>query len=61
MNAGAVITNETEKIKCGIFGAQADFTFLDSTYTMSVLFLKTITDIPGSNSLSGIEIISFCA
>lgn len=36
MNAGAVITNEEKKIKCGIFGAQADFAFLDPMYTMSV-------------------------
>lgn len=43
MNAGAVITNETEKIKCGIFGAQADFAFLEPTYTMSVPFEQVIS------------------
>lgn len=43
MNAGAVITNETEKIKCGLFGAQADFAFLDPTYTMSVPFEQVIS------------------
>lgn len=36
MNAGAVITHEEKKIKAGIFGAQADFAFLDPEYTMSV-------------------------
>lgn len=36
MNAGAVITNEDKKIKAGIFGAQADFAFLDPMYSMSV-------------------------
>ena len=43
MNAGAVITNEAEKIKCGIFGAQADFAFLDPMYTMSVPFEQVIS------------------
>ena len=43
MNAGAVITNETEKIKCGLFGAQADFAFLDPMYTMSVPFEQVIS------------------
>ncbi len=43
MNAGAVITNEAEKIKCGLFGAQADFAFLDPTYTMSVPFEQVIS------------------
>lgn len=43
MNAGAVITNEDEKIKCGLFGAQADFAFLDPTYTMSVPFGQVIS------------------
>lgn len=43
MNAGAVITNETEKIKCGLFGAQADFAFLDPMYTMSVPFGQVIS------------------
>lgn len=43
MNAGAVITNEAEKIKCGLFGAQADFAFLDPSYTMSVPFEQVIS------------------
>lgn len=43
MNAGAVITNENQKIKCGLFGAQADFAFLDPTYTMSVPFKQIIS------------------
>lgn len=43
MNAGAVITNEEKKIKCGLFGAQADFAFLDPTYTMSVPFEQVIS------------------
>lgn len=43
MNAGAVITNEKEKIKCGLFGAQADFAFLDPAYTMSVPFEQVIS------------------
>lgn len=43
MNAGAVITNEAEKIKCGLFGAQADFAFLDPAYTMSVPFEQVIS------------------
>lgn len=36
MNAGAVITHENKKIKAGVFGAQADFAFLDPEYSMSV-------------------------
>lgn len=43
MNAGAVITNEEKKIKAGIFGAQAQFVFLDPTYTMSVPFKQVIS------------------
>lgn len=43
MNAGAVITNEEKKIKAGIFGAQAEFVFLDPTYTMSVPFEQVIS------------------
>ncbi len=43
MNAGAVITNEDKKIKCGLFGAQADFAFLDPDYTMSVPFGQVIS------------------
>lgn len=36
MNAGAVITHEEKKIKGALFGAQAEFVFLDPTYTISV-------------------------
>lgn len=36
MNAGAVITHEEKKIKGALFGAQAEFVFLDPVYTMSV-------------------------
>lgn len=43
MNAGAVITNEEKKIKCGLMGAQAEFVFLDPTYTMSVPFKQVIS------------------
>lgn len=43
MNAGAVITNEEKKIKGALFGAQADFTFLDPMYTMSVPFTQVIS------------------
>lgn len=43
MNAGAVITNKDKKIKCGLFGAQADFAFLDPTYTRSVPFKQVIS------------------
>lgn len=43
MNAGAVITNEEKKIKGALFGAQADFTFLDPMYTMSVPFGQVIS------------------
>lgn len=43
MNAGAVITHEEKKIKGALFGAQADFTFLDPTYTMSVPFTQVIS------------------
>lgn len=43
MNAGAVITHEEKKIKAGIFGAQADFAFIDPSYTMSVPFAQVIS------------------
>lgn len=43
MNAGAVITHEEKKIKAGIFGAQAQFVFLDPSYTMSVPFKQVIS------------------
>ncbi len=36
MNNGAVITNEEKKIKGALWGAQADFAFLDPEYTRSV-------------------------
>lgn len=36
MNNGAVITNEAEKIKAGLWGAYADFAMLDPTYTLSL-------------------------
>ena len=43
MNNGAVITNEDKKIKCGLMGAQAQFVFLDPSYTMSVPFGQVIS------------------
>ena len=43
MNNGAVITNEDKKIKGALWGAQADFAFLDPTYTMSVPFGQVIS------------------
>lgn len=43
MNNGAVITNEAQKIKCGLMGAQAQFVFLDPSYTMSVPFKQVIS------------------
>lgn len=43
MNNGAVITNEAQKIKCGLMGAQAQFVFLDPSYTMSVPFRQVIS------------------
>lgn len=43
MNAGAVITNEEKKIKCGLMGAQAKFAFLDPSYTMSVPMHQVIS------------------
>ncbi len=43
MNAGAVITHEEKKLKSGIMGAQADFAFLDPTYTLSVPFSQVIS------------------
>lgn len=43
MNNGAVITNEDKKIKCGLMGAQAQFVFLDPSYTMSVPFQQVIS------------------
>ena len=43
MNNGAVITNEDKKIKGVLWGAQADFAFLDPTYTMSVPMKQVIS------------------
>lgn len=43
MNAGAVITHEDKKIKGALLGAQADFVFIDPTYTMSVPFAQVIS------------------
>ncbi len=43
MNNGAVITHEEKKLKSGIFGAQADFAFLDPMYAMSVPFGQVIS------------------
>lgn len=43
MNAGAVITHEEKKIKAGIFGAQADFAFIDPAYTVSVPMRQVIS------------------
>ena len=43
MNSGAVITNEEKKIKGALWGAQADFAFLDPEYSMSVPFAQVIS------------------
>lgn len=43
MNAGAVITHEEKKIKGALFGAQAEFVFLDPAYTMSVPIAQVIS------------------
>ena len=43
MNSGAVITHEEKKIKGALWGAQADFAFLDPIYTMSVPFGQVIS------------------
>lgn len=43
MNNGAVITNEDEKIKTGLLGAQADFALLDPNITMSVPMRQVIS------------------
>ena len=43
MNAGAVITHEEKKIKGALFGAQADFAFLDPTYTLSVPMAQVLS------------------
>ena len=43
MNNGAVITNEEKKIKGALWGAQADFAFLDPSYTLSVPMKQVIS------------------
>lgn len=43
MNNGAVITHEDKKIKGALWGAQADFAFLDPNYSMSVPFQQVIS------------------
>lgn len=42
-NCGAVITNESEKIKTGVFGAHYDFAVLDPQYTMSLPMTQVIS------------------
>lgn len=43
MNNGAVIAHEEKKIKGALWGAQADFAFLDPTYTLSVPMKQVIS------------------
>ena len=43
MNSGAVITHEEKKIKGALWGAQADFAFLDPTYSLSVPMKQVIS------------------
>ena len=43
MNSGAVITHEEKKIKGALWGAQAEFAFLDPSYTMSVPMKQVIS------------------
>lgn len=43
MNSGAVITHEEKKIKGALWGAQADFAFLDPDYTLSVPMKQVIS------------------
>ncbi len=43
MNNGAVITHEEKKIKGAVWGAQADFAFLDPMYAMSVPMKQVIS------------------
>ena len=43
MNNGAVITHEEKKIKGALWGAQAEFAFLDPDYTMSVPMKQVIS------------------
>ena len=43
MNAGAVITHQEKKIKGALWGAQADFAFLDPSYGLSVPMQQVIS------------------
>ena len=43
MNSGAVITHAEKKIKGALWGAQADFAFLDPSYTLSVPMKQVIS------------------
>ena len=43
MNNGAVITHEEKKIKGALWGAQAEFAFLDPNYTLSVPMKQVIS------------------
>ena len=43
MNNGAVITNEKKKIKGALWGAQAEFVFLDPSYSLSVPMKQVIS------------------
>ena len=43
MNNGAVITHEEKKIKGALWGAQAEFVFLDPSYTLSVPMKQVIS------------------
>ena len=43
MNSGAVITHEEKKIKGALWGAQADFAFLDPSYALSVPMRQVIS------------------
>ena len=43
MNNGAVITHEEKKIKGALWGAQAEFAFLDPSYTLSVPMKQVVS------------------
>lgn len=43
MNGGAVITNEAQKIKTGLFSCAPKFSMLNPNYTMSVPFPQVIS------------------
>ena len=43
MNSGAVITHEEKRIKGALWGAQADFAFLDPDYSLSVPMKQVIS------------------